>query len=55
MLRYTYDMIHFVFFGILFESIVSSIILDAFGALREKNDNIDADKKNICFICNISR
>ena len=48
-------MIYGIFFGILFSNIISGIMLDAFGALREKNGELQHDKENYCYICNISR
>ena len=55
MLRFTYDTIYTIFFGMMFQNIISGIILDAFGALREFNDDLSNDKSNFCYICNISR
>ncbi len=48
-------MIYITFFGMLFGNIISGIMLDAFASLREQNDNLVADKKNQCYICNITR
>jgi inositol 1,4,5-triphosphate receptor type 1/inositol 1,4,5-triphosphate receptor type 3 len=48
-------MLYGIFFGILFSNIVSGVMLDAFGALREKNGELIHDKENFCYICNISR
>jgi hypothetical protein len=31
------------------------IVVDTFAALRDKQDSIDNDKKNVCFICQLSR
>lgn len=53
--RFIFDMIYGIFFGMLFGNIVSGIILDAFGELRDINDSLDNDKENFCYICNISR
>jgi hypothetical protein len=53
--RFIYDMIYITFFGMLFGNIISGIMLDAFASLREQNDNLVADKKNQCYICNITR
>lgn len=30
-------------------------MLDAFGNLREQNDNLKSDKENHCYICNVTR
>lgn len=48
-------MVYLIFFGMLFQNIVAGIILDAFGSLREINENLADDKNNKCYICNISR
>lgn len=53
--RYSYDMVYFIFFEILFGNIISGIMLDSFGALRERNDNLLEDKENYCYICNVKR
>ncbi len=53
--RFIYDMIYATFFGMLFGNIVSGIMLDAFGSLRERSDQLDNDKQNYCYICNIPR
>lgn len=53
--RFTYDMIYITFFGLLFGNIVQGIMLDAFAGLRQKNDQLNDDKKNRCYICNIPR
>ena len=42
--RFSYDMISFIFFDIMFGSIVSSLMLDAFGSLREEQDARQEDK-----------
>lgn len=55
MVRFAYDMIYGIFFGILFGNIISGIMLDSFGALRERNNELMHDKENFCYICNISR
>ena len=55
LVRYTYDVVYMVFFDMLFGSIFSGIMLDAFASLREQNDKIDEDKSNLCYICNIKR
>lgn len=30
-------------------------MLDAFGNLREQNDELKSDKENHCYICNVTR
>lgn len=53
--RFFYNLIYGVFFGILFENIVSSIMLNSFASLRSQNEELDADKSDYCYICNIKR
>lgn len=48
-------MIYIIFFGLLFGNIISGLMLDAFGSLGEEMEKLDSDKKNYCYICNISR
>ena len=54
-MRFIYDIIYFTFFEMLFGNIVSGLMLDAFSSLREAADELDNDKKNKCYICDISR
>ena len=54
-MRFVYDIIYFTFFEMLFNNIVSGLMLDAFSSLREEADSLDNDKKNKCYICDISR
>ena len=51
--RFSYDMISFIFWDIMFGSIVSSLMLDAFGSLREEQDTRQNDKENKCYICEV--
>ena len=53
LVRFSYDMISFIFFQIMFGSIVSSLMLDAFASLRQEQDTRQADKEDFCYICNI--
>ena len=53
--RFTYDMIYLTFFGLLFGNIVQGIMLDAFANLRQSNDQLNDDKSNKCYICNMPR
>jgi inositol 1,4,5-triphosphate receptor type 1/inositol 1,4,5-triphosphate receptor type 3 len=55
MMRFIYDIIYFTFFEMLFGNIVSGLMLDAFSSLREAADELENDKKNKCYICDISR
>ena len=48
-------MIYGIFFGLLFGNIISGLMLDAFGELRDTKDNLESDKNNKCYICNMDR
>lgn len=55
LVRFSYDMVYFIFFEIMFGSIVSSLMLDAFSSLREEQDARSDDQENKCYICEVSR
>ena len=54
-MRFTTDMVYFIFFDLLFSNIVSGIMIDTFAELRAKREEMDDDKKNFCYICGKSR
>lgn len=54
-MRFSYDIIYFIFFDMMFGNIVSGLMLDAFGSLREEADAKANDKENFCYMCNIDR
>lgn len=39
----------------LFTNIVQGLLLDAFGEIRSNDESLNDDKKNKCYICNVSR
>ena len=45
----------FILIIIILSNSCFGIIIDAFSDLRDKTNEIEEDKKNICFICQISR
>lgn len=55
LMRFLTDMIYFVFFGLLFENIVSGIMIDTFAERRAKRQEMYDDKKNKCYICGRNR
>lgn len=55
LVRFTYDTIYGIFFGIMFSNIISGIMLDAFSSLRDMTNELEKDKKNKCYICEIDR
>ncbi len=55
LIRFTYDIIYFIFFGLLFGNIVSGIMIDTFAELRDWRNEVERDKKTYCFICGIDK
>jgi hypothetical protein len=53
--RFSYDTIYGIFFGIMFSNIISGIMLDAFSSLRDITNDLQRDKENKCYICDIDR
>jgi hypothetical protein len=53
--RFTYDLMFFFPINILLLNAILGIIVDTFKELREKKDQEDYDKDNICFVCGLSR
>ncbi|CDW74252.1 UNKNOWN [Stylonychia lemnae] len=53
--RLLYDFFFNFILIILIIQMISGIIIDKFGALREQDDNIDRDSKTCCFICGQSK
>lgn len=44
-----------MFFGLLFGNIISGIMINSFAEKREKKEELEEDKRNNCYICNINR
>ena len=49
--RFSFDTVYFIFMEILFANLVSGIMIDGFGSLKEADANRDNDKQNFCYIC----
>lgn len=49
--RYVYDLSFFILINMLFIQIIFGIILDTFGELRKKQDDIQNEIENKCFVC----
>ncbi|CAD8049274.1 unnamed protein product [Paramecium sonneborni] len=54
-LKFFFDMLFTVFFGLLFTNIVQGIMIDTFAELRDQRQKIEEDIKNRCFICAAQR
>jgi hypothetical protein len=52
--RFFHDMFFFVIVNLILGNVFLGIIIDTFGELRDANLENEYDRKNICFICQIS-
>lgn len=53
--RFFYEECYFISLVILMLSMISGIIIEAFSKLRNKEQAIDKDKREVCFICGIDK
>lgn len=53
--RFVFDTVYFIFMEILFSNLVSGIMIDGFGGLKEADGERDEDKKNKCYICSMEK
>ena len=53
--KFFYDMSFYIFITIIMGNVTFGLIVDSFGALRDKSYKYENDKNNVCFICQISR
>ena len=53
--RFIYDMTFFIFIIMIMGNVTFGLIVDTFGELRDETYNYENDKKNRCFICQLSR
>ena len=53
--RYFFDVFFFLLISLYIGKMFLSFIIDTFGDLRNKNDQNNNDKNNVCFICQIKR
>jgi len=49
--RLTYDAIFWFMLNLIFINIVSGLIIDSFGALRDAKEETDDIMYNVCFVC----
>ena len=55
LIRFFFDNLYFILLMIIMINIVSGIIIDTFGTLREKLNKFNFDLENYCFICGFDR
>jgi inositol 1,4,5-triphosphate receptor type 3 len=54
-IRFYFDLSFNLVVSVICLNVIFGIIIDTFAQLREASSNIEEDKKNICFICGLSR
>ena len=52
--RVAYDLIFFVWMGVLLFNVITGLMVDTFGALREESNERENTLSNSCFICGVS-
>lgn len=53
--RFIFDTVYFIFMEILFSNLISGIMIDGFGGLKEADGVREDDKKNFCYICSMEK
>ena len=53
--RMIYDLLFFIWVGVLLFNIITGLILDAFSSQRQRSESRNDIFKNECFVCGISR
>ena len=53
--RFIYDVSFFIIIIMIMGNVTFGLIVDTFGALRDETYEYENDRKNICFICQLSR
>ena len=52
--RVAYDLIFFVWMGVLLFNVITGLMVDTFGSLREESNERESTLSNSCFICGVS-
>jgi inositol 1,4,5-triphosphate receptor type 3 len=53
--RFVYDFTFFLAVNLIFLNMLSGLIIDAFAELRDQKTITEEKKRNICYVCSISR
>ena len=53
--RFVYEVIYFISQTVMLQGMIFGIIIEAFSELRNKEQKIEKDKNEICFICGIDK
>jgi hypothetical protein len=50
-----WDILYFLLFILILVAIITGIVIDAFGGMREEKEAAESDLKASCFVCNFAR
>ena len=53
--RFFYDVTFFLLVNVCFMNMISGIIIDTFAELRDEKNSTEENKRNMCYVCSISR
>lgn len=53
--RFIFDIVFVVFMEMLFGNLISGVMLDSFGELKEQDGERDEDKNGFCYICGMAK
>lgn len=53
--RFFYDVTIFLLVNVCFMNMISGIIIDTFAELRDEKNSTEENKRNMCYVCSISR
>lgn len=53
--RFVFDTVYVVFMELLFQNLVSGMMIDTFSGLKEADAERDEDKRSTCYICSLTK
>ena len=53
--RFFYDMSYYILVTMIMGNVTFGLIVDSFGGLRDETYAYEKDKKDVCFICQLTR
>ncbi len=54
-IRFVWDVSFQIFFNYILVAIITGIVIDGFGALKEAKEEMEDDLKSVCFVCDLGR
>ena len=55
MLGFCFNLTYYMTVVLILSAIISGIIIDTFSDMRQTNNEVELDTRDLCFICNIER